>query len=145
MSCGRAGFAPLCICELRGSSALLGGPSALLLGLSSVIARPEGHLAELLLFAHTHTHTHTLSSAAHLPLLVHNATTLVVFPRSRATALVRAAHWLAGSCFGEAVPPRPTKQSLSGFFYLKSTPTPGAERSEVAPSIYEGWIRGEPT
>jgi hypothetical protein len=40
--------------------------SALLLGLSSVsTARPEDHLAELLLFAHT------LSPAAHLPLLVH--------------------------------------------------------------------------
>jgi hypothetical protein len=34
-----------------------------LLGLSSVIARPEGHLAELLLFSHAR------SPAAHLPLL----------------------------------------------------------------------------
>ena len=47
----------------RVSSALLGVSSALLLGVSSVIARPEGHLAELLLFAHA------LSPAAHLPLL----------------------------------------------------------------------------
>ena len=34
-----------------------------MLGLSSVIARPEGHLAELLLFSHAR------SPAAHLPLL----------------------------------------------------------------------------
>jgi hypothetical protein len=56
-----------------------------LLGVSSATARPEGHLAELLLFAHT------LSPAAHLP----PWPALVAFLGIGATVLIRAAHRFA--------------------------------------------------
>jgi hypothetical protein len=51
--------------HLRVSSALLGVSAALFLGASSVIPRPEDHLAELLLL------DHTPSPPPHSPLLAH--------------------------------------------------------------------------
>jgi hypothetical protein len=73
------------VCEYP-RSALLGVSSALFLGVSCVIPRPEEHLAELLLLART------LPPPPHFPPISPFWLALAVVLRRRATVLIGAAH-----------------------------------------------------